>query len=35
MTLSDYLKAVASAIGLLAGITGLFLWLLILEEAMR
>ena len=35
MTFSDYLKAVASAVGLMFGMAGLFLWLMILEEAMR
>ena len=35
MTLSDYLKAMVAAVGLMLGLAGLFLWLLILEEAMR
>ena len=35
MTFSDYLKAMIAAVGLMFGIAGLFLWLMILEEAMR
>ena len=35
MTISDYLKAMVAAVGLMFCLAGLFLWLLILEEAMR